>query len=184
MKRVQRNEVLTTDEYDKIRSEFRAKVMAQKDERRIHVGEHLTFLFENHDTILYQVQEMMRSEKITDENAIRHELETYNELLGEKGEVGCTLLIEIPEPAQREVLLTKWKDLPSRIYLVTEKGNRIPAQFDERQVGERRVSSVQYLRFKVGDGVPVKLGVDHPDLTIETTLKPVQSAALARDMIS
>ena len=183
MKRVQRSEILKRADYEKIRPEFRSRVMQQKEERRIHLGENLTFLFENHDTVLYQIQEMMRSEQLDDEAAIAHEIETYNELVGERGELGCTLLIEIEDKDQREKLLTNWKDLPSHLYLETQAGVRIPALFDKRQVGDNRVSSVQYMKFRLGDAVPVKIGSSHSALKIEQTLKPAQSAVLAKDLL-
>ncbi len=91
MKKVSREEVRKPSEYAGIREEFRRSVLDQKDKRRIHVGSYLTFLFENHDTVQYQIQEMIRAENITNEPDIQHELTTYNELLGDKGELGCTL---------------------------------------------------------------------------------------------
>jgi hypothetical protein len=183
MKSVHRQEVLSRSEYEKIRNDFRSRVMKQKDLRRIHLGEHLTFLFENHDTILYQVQEMMRAEQMDDEMAIRHEIETYNELIGPRGVLGCTLLIEIDDPAKRSELLTQWRDLPKFLYLETQSGDRVSAIYDERQIGDDRLSSVQYLKFNVGDGVPVKIGSHHPQLKIESVLPVNQAAALARDLI-
>jgi len=183
MKRVQRSEVLPRAQYEKIRPEFRPKVLAQKEERRIHVGDYLTFLFENHDTMLYQVQEMMRAEQMDDEHAIKHEIETYNELVGERGELGCTLLIEIDDKSKRDQLLAKWVNLPAHLFLETQAGQRIPALFDARQVGDTRVSSVQYLKFRVGDGVPAKIVCDHPDLKLEKILSAPQSAVLSRDLM-
>lgn len=183
MKRVTREEVLSRQDYEKKRDEFRKRVIAQKELRRVHLGEHLTFLFETHDTVLYQVQEMMRAESMDGEPEIRHEIETYNELIGEKGELGCTLLIEIDDPAKRADLLTRWKKLPDHLYLLTEQGKRVPALFDSRQVGETRISSVHYLKFRVGDQIPKALGCSHPELKLEAALKPEQKAALARDLI-
>ena len=183
MKRVQREEILPLAEYEKVRPQFRARVMALKNERRIHVGEYLTFLFEHHDTVLYQVQEMMRAERMQGDAEIRHELETYNELLGGRGELGCTLLIEIEDAATRDQLLAKWTDLPSKIWLETQAGKRVPAEFDPRQVGDRRASSVQYLKFHVGDGVPVRMGCDHTELKIAVELEPIQVGALVRDLV-
>lgn len=184
MKRVQRSEVMSVKDYEIKREAFRVQVMAQKNDRRVHLGDHLTFLFENHDTILYQVQEMMRAEKTEDESAIQHEINTYNELIGERGEIGCTLLIEIDDKDRREVLLSEWRDLPRFLFLETATGQKVPAIVDERQIGDRRLSSVQYLRFRVGDGVPVKLSVEHPALKLAVSLTPQQSAALAKDLMS
>src|SRR6186997_3226657 len=122
MKKVSREEVRQPGEYARIREEFRRSVLEQKDKRRIHVGSYLTFLFENHDTVLYQIQEMIRAENITKEPDIQHEMATYNELLGDKGELGCTLLIEIDDAAKRAELLVRWMDLPGTLYIETLSG--------------------------------------------------------------
>lgn len=182
MKKVTRDEVRKPAEYAAVREEFRRSVLSQKDQRRIHVGESLTFLFENHDTILYQIQEMIRAENITGEAEIRHEIDTYNELLGDRGELGCTLLIEIDDAAKRTELLSRWKDLPGTLYLETQNGTRVSASFDPRQVGEDRISSVHYLKFRLGDQVPLKLGCSHPEIAAESTLTAGQTAALCRDL--
>lgn len=182
MKKVTREEVRNRKDYESIRNEFRTSVMAQKEKRRIHVGPYLTFLFENHDTVLYQVQEMMRTESMDDEAAIQHEIDTYNEILGPKGELGCTLLIGVDDAAKRAELLSRWLHLPETLYVKTRNGQRIAAQFDPRQVGEDRISSVQYLKFSVGDQVPEALGCSHPDFNLEVPLTPDQSVALCADL--
>jgi hypothetical protein len=183
MKRVSREEVRKPVEYAAVREEFRRSVLEQKDKRRIHVGACLTFLFENHDTVLYQIQEMIRAENITNEADIQHEMQTYNELLGDKGELGCTLLIEIDDATKRSELLARWKNLPSSLYIETLNGVRVPAQFDPRQVGEGRISSVHYLKFRLGDQVPGKVGCSHPEIDSATVVTPEQTAALCRDLV-
>ncbi|RME14205.1 MAG: DUF3501 family protein [Bdellovibrio sp.] len=180
--KVQRNEVLPYNEYEKIRNDFRNKILAIKEPRRIHCGEFFTFLFENHDTVLYQIQEMIRTEKISHEKDIQFEVDTYNELLGDKGELGCTLLIEIPDKEQRDLLLSEWKDLPQYIFLQTEDGTTIPAQFDKRQIGKDRLSSVQYLKFPLGDKVPSKVVIKHPKVEASASLSKAQQAALLKDL--
>jgi len=182
MNRVRRDEVRSVPDYMKLRDEFRASVLAQKDDRRVHLGDHLTFLFENHDTILYQIQEMMRAETITGESEVQHEIDTYNELLGERGELGATLLIEIDDPQERDRLLRRWTSLPGTLYLRTTGRQRIPAEYDTRQMGEDRISSVHYLKFRVGDHVVDGVGSSHPDIDLEVGLGPRQMAALARDL--
>jgi hypothetical protein len=183
MRKVTRQEVRKPAEYAAVREQFRRSVLEQKDKRRVHVGAYLTFLFENHDTVLYQIQEMIRAENITGEAEIRHEIDTYNELLAERGELGCTLLVEIDDPDKRPELLARWTGLPAAIYLETQSGARIPAIFDPRQVGEGRISSVQYLKFALGDSVPAKVGCSHPEIAAETALTPEQSAALCSDLL-
>jgi hypothetical protein len=184
VKPVERSEVQDYVTYEENRQAIRAEIMRLKAPRRIHVGDHLTLLFENHDTIRYQIQEMIRAERIVKEADIKHETDTYNELLGGPGEFGCTLLIEIDDPEIRKHKLREWLELPEKVYVRLEDGSKVRATFDERQRGAEQVSSVQYLKFDTGGKVPVAAGVDLPGLTAETSLNEEQRAALARDLSS
>lgn len=181
---VQREQLLDYVTYTEQRDGIRAKALAAKAVRRYHVGPHLTFLFDNDVTVHYQVQEMMRVERIVKEADIQHELQTYNELLGGPGELGCTLLIEIDDPAQRDVLLPKWLGLNAHLYLELPDGTRVRPTFDARQVGETRLSAVQYLKFDVQGAVPVAIGCDFEDAVLKhrTALTPEQRAALEADL--
>lgn len=181
MKKVQRSDIVDYQTYNESRDAFRKVALAEKEARRIHVGSHLTFLFETTTTIRYQVQEMMRVEQIVRERDIQHEIDTYNELIGDRGELGCTLLIEIDDPKERDVKLRAWLELPKHLYIQLDDGERVRAQWDQRQVGESRLSSVQYLKFGIGDRTPVAIGVDHPELTVSTTLTEAQGATLRSD---
>jgi hypothetical protein len=184
VKPVEREEIVDYVTYEEQRDDLRTQVIAAKAVRRVHIGEYLTLLFENHLTMRYQIQEMVRVERMVKEADIRHEIDTYNELLGGEGELGCTLLIEIEDPAVRDEKLREWWRLPERIYLLLEDGTRIWAQFDERQRGDDRVSSVQYLKFNTGGRVPVAAGVDLPELQAETRLTDEQRNALLEDSVS
>ena len=113
-----------------------------------------------------------------------HEIDTYTEVLGGDGEFGCTLLIEIDDPSIREVKLKEWWRLPEKMYLLLEDGTRVWATFDERQRGEDRVSSVQYMKFAAGGRVPVAAGVDLPELQVEAALSEEQRQALGGDLSS
>lgn len=182
MRRVQREEILSLGDYERERESIRRRVMEIKAARRVHLGEHLTFLFENPDTIRYQVQEMLRIEGLSEEREVLHELSTYNEILGEEGELPCTLMIEIDDPLQRDILLRRWLELPRHLFVRLEDGRKPRPAFDERQVGEDRLSSVQYLRFPVGGQVPLAVGTDFPGLEIEADLTPETRSALAEDL--
>ena len=182
MRRVGRDEIVDHVTYGEIREAFRARVLDAKAPRRVHLGEHLTLLFENALTVRYQVQEMMRAEQIVREADVQHELDTYNELLGGDGELGATLLIEIEDPAVRDVKLREWWALPEHVYLGLADGTRVGARFDPRQRGGDRVSSVQYLKFDVGGRTPVAAGVDLPGLALEVRLTDEQRRALAEDL--
>jgi len=179
---VKRNEIVDYATYEDTRDGFRAEVMKAKAVRRIHLGDYLTLLFENRLTIRYQIQEMIRAERMVRESDILHEIETYNEVLGDDGELGCTLLIEISDPALRDRKVREWWSLPEKIYLLLENGTRVHATFDERQRGDGRVSSVQYLKFKTNGAVPIAAGVDMEDLRAETSLTLDQREALRADL--
>jgi len=182
MKPVERKEVMDYVTYEEGRDAFREKIFAIKGPRRVHIGQYLTLLFENHETMRYQVQEMIRTERMVKEADIQHEIDTYNEVLGSDGEIGCTLLIEIDDRSVREQKLREWRDLPEKMYLLLEDGTRVFATFDERQRGEDRVSSVQYMKFDTGGKAPIAVGVDLPGLQEETRLNEEQRKALESDL--
>jgi hypothetical protein len=182
MRKVAREDLLDYQSYGDQRESLRARAMRHKDQRRIHVGDHLTFLFENAETVRYQIQEMMRLERMAREADIQHELDTYNQLLGDDGELGCTLLVEIDDPELRDRKLRQWLDLPSHVFMVTDRGRTVRAAWDPSQVGEDRLSSVQYLKFAFDGDAPVAIGVDHPGLAARVDLDPIQREALARDL--
>jgi hypothetical protein len=184
MKTVERSEILDYVTYEERREAIRAAAMSAKDARRVHVGRYLTFLFENHETIRYQVLEMARAERMVKEADILHEIATYNELLGQGGDLGCTLLIEIDDPAERDVKLGQWLSLTRQLYAKLEDGTKVRPTFDPRQVGDSRLSAVQYLKFQVGGRVPVAIGCDHddPEARGETPLTTEQREALRRDL--
>lgn len=186
MPEVQRNEIIDFVTYSEQREKIRPKILAQKELRRIHVGEYLTFLFENHDTIWYQIQEMTRAEQIVKEADIKHEIDTYNEIVTANGSLGCSLLIEIDDIQKRDVKLTQWLKLPESLYVTLEDGSQIPAKYDKRQIGRDRLSSVQYLRFDVNGKAPVSIGIDLPeykdDFPSETKLTDEQFNALQKDL--
>lgn len=182
MKRVQRSDILDFVTYGERRDTIRASAMAAKDLRRVHLGDHLTFLFENHETVRYQVLEMVRSEQMVRESDIQHELDTYNGLLGGEGELGATLLIEIDDAAKRPELLRQWRDLPRRIAMTFTDGSEALASVDEDQFNEEKASSVQFLRFKVDGREPKGLKVDHPGYVAEADFTGAQRAALLGDL--
>ncbi|MDR3669298.1 MAG: DUF3501 family protein [Holophaga sp.] len=181
---VEREDILDFVAYSERRDAIRASAMAAKDLRRVHLGDQLTFLFENRETIRYQVLEMVRAEQMVKEADIRHELDTYNAVLGGPGELGCTLLIEITDEQERAVLLRRWRRLPEHIFLVCEGGTRIRARFDESQMSDDKLSSVQFLRFELGGHLPAGLACDLPERVLETALDGATREALQADLAS
>lgn len=192
--KIERSEILDYQTYADRRDAVRAMVMEVKRRRRVHLGPHLTFLFENLTTLRYQVQEMVWAERIVREADIQHELDTYNALIGGPGELACCLLIEIEDEAERRRRLREWRALPGHIYLrcqpnPTSSDNAITmirAAFDPAQASEDQLSSVQYLRFWVGSLRPVAIGCDLPALAgpapLEARLNDEQREALMRDL--
>jgi uncharacterized protein DUF3501 len=181
MRKVQRSEILDYQTYDDRRNAARTAIMEVKRPRRIHVGPTLTFLFENAETLRYQIQEVMRTERIVRETEIQQEIDTYNDLLGGAGELACCLLIEIDDRAARDRALRAWRDLPRHLYLRTDQGLVRPT-FDPGQRDDEKISAVQYLKFAVGTGRPLAVGCDLPELVAETVLDDEQRAALAADL--
>src|SRR5215510_7651567 len=131
MRRVQRNEIMDLGAYEEIRERFRARIIAEKKSRRFDVGEEMSVVFENHDTVLFQVQEMLRTERISSPTGIAHEIETYNDLIADADELSATLFVEIPEREVRDRRLTDLVGL-ERALALDVAGSVIPATFDER----------------------------------------------------
>jgi hypothetical protein len=179
---VSRDEILDHVTYGERREAIRASAMRAKDLRRVHLGPHLTFLFENPETVRYQVLEMVRAEQIVREADIRHELDTYNALLGGPGDLGCTLLIEVEDEKARPGFLRAWRDLPGQVFLRLADGGRVAARWDGAQMDEERLSSVQFLRFPLEGREPVGLQVTHPALTGEVAFSPETLAVLQADL--
>lgn len=181
---VKRGEILDYVTYEERRADVHGAALADKRPRRIQVGAHLMFLFENHESVRDQVQEMVRTEKIVKEADIEHELRTYNELLGGPGELGTTLMIGLDDAASRTEKLTAWVNLNETLYVVLVDGTRVGPKWDPRQVGDTRLSAVQYLKFDTGGQVPVAVGCsfDDPAVHAETKLSEAQRAALRADL--
>ncbi len=186
-------EVLDNPHYERVRPEYRSKVIAEKALRRVAVGPHFTFLFETRLTVLYQIQEMLRIEGITDPKAIRHELDTYNELIPPPGGLSATLLIEYEDAQLRAQELPRLLGIERHVWLKLGDLPPVTALFDTRQIGEDQVSAVQYLVFALpephrrlwpglGSSGQIRLGVDHPHYQWEAALSQDAAAALWVDL--
>ena len=184
MKPVDRSEILDYVTYGEQRDAIRDAALATKRARRIEIGEHFTLLFENRETIRYQILEMVRVERIVKEADIQHEIDTYNELVGRGGTLCATLLIGIPDEAERATKLRAWLGLLEHLYAKAADGARLSPTWDPRQVGDDRLSSVQYLSFAFGERAPVAFGIDWAAraLAVEATLTDEQRGALQADL--
>ena len=192
MEPVSRSEVLDIGAYEKIRSQFRTELMALKARRRVLVGPSLNFMFENRRTVLYQIQEMVRVERIVEEKAIAHEVETYNALLPPAGGISASLFIEYDDPQARAEQLAKLLGLEDHVRLLVRGLPAVQARFDRKQMEEARISSVQYVVFPLADEHrrawreaaregTLRLGVDHPHYSHEARIPPEVAESLAED---
>ena len=192
MKPVTLKEILPFEQYDVLRPRLRPLFIADKERRRLALGEHITLLFENGATVWYQVEEMLRTERISDEAAIRHEIDTYNELLPRPGELSATMLIEYSNAQERDAALRELIGLERHLWIVID-GRRERVRFDERQMGDDQISSVQFLRFPLGgldtteflklaQADKVAIEIDHPNLSARAALTGPLGQALASDL--
>ena len=189
MTTVSRGELLGLAEYEQIREPFRRRIMALKQARRVALGANMTVLFENHDTALYQIQEMLRTERITAEKAILHELETYNELVPGPRELSATIFIEYPERVQREQMLVALAGVETAFY-VRVAGERLQVVGDTRGTDTSRTMAVQYVKFPLSEsaeqalrvgGVDLCLGVEHAAYRAEVVLSAETTQSLRDD---
>ncbi len=192
MKTIAFEEILSLGDYGRVRDRLRLLFIHEKERRRLHVGSHLTLLFENAQTAWYQIEEMIRAEKMTERDAIAHEIETYNDLLPGAGEIAATLLIEYAEAQERDAALVRLVGLERHLWLKAGT-QRIAARFDDRQMSEERISSVQFVKFKL-EGVDaakflelagkgeVAVEADHPSLAARGAIGGLLAASLAEDL--
>ena len=193
MPQIARDSLMTLEAYAKARTEFRRKVLDHKKNRAVHVGAHVTLLFEDELTVRYQVQEMLRIEKIFEEDGILHELESYNPLIPDGRNFKATMMIEYPDPAVRRVELGKLKGIEDRVWVQVEGSPKVYAIADEdlERENEEKTSAVHFLRFELTEdmakalkyGVSLSVGVDHPNYSAAVEpVPPATRAALVADL--
>lgn len=192
MKPIIRSEVLPLGDYEAIRAKFRDRVVAEKRPRRVDVGEHMSVLFENRDTVLLQIQEMMRVERITRDAAIEHEITTYNDLIPADDQLSMTLFIQIGDKEKREAVLTACAGMEQRVALEVD-GERYGAKAGDKDGADpNRTTAVQYYkidlppevadRWRKGEVVTAAVVVDHPAYQHRAELSDETRAALASDL--
>ena len=193
MPKLSRASLMTLEAYAKARKEFRAQVIAHKKQRTVHLGEHVTLIFEDELTMRYQVQEMLRVEKIFEEQGIQEEIDAYNPLIPDGRNFKATMMIEYEDVEERRVALGKLKGVEDKAWVRVESLPRVYAIADEdlERENDEKTSSVHFLRFELtGEmaealkyGVGLAIGVDHPHCSV--ALDPVAAetrAALLRDL--
>jgi hypothetical protein len=172
MPSITRASLMTLEAYAKVRKEFRANVMAHKKNRRVHLGDHITLQFEDEMTMRYQIQEMLRAERIFEEDGIQEELDAYNPLVPDGSNWKATMLIEYPDTTERAKALAELIGVEDRIWIQVEGSPRVYAIADEDLDRETDVktSSVHFLRFELDAAMKqalsgnagLRMGVDHP----------------------
>ena len=189
---ITRDSLLTLEAYAKERKSFRARVLAHKKPRTVHLGGHVTLLFEDELTVRYQIQEMLRIERIFEDDGIQGELDVYNPLVPDGSNWKATMLIEYPDADERRRALGLLKGIERRVWVEVEGCERVAAIADEdlERENDDKTASVHFLRFELSAamrerlrrGAGVAVGVDHPGYRARAELRPEVRGALAADL--
>jgi hypothetical protein len=192
MAQISRDSLLTLEAYARQRNDFRARVIAHKKNRMVHLGEHVTLIFEDELTIRYQIQEMLRIEKTFEEQGIQHELEAYNPLIPDGSNLKATMQIEFEDPTARARELARLRGIEERVFMQVDGYGKVYAIADEdlERSNQDKTSAVHFLRFefaapmldafKRGDAVAIGIDLAGYAVRIDEIAPEVQSA-LARD---
>lgn len=194
MKKLTLADIKPLPEYEKSRQELRRRIIELKKTRRISLGDLVTLVFENRDTLISQVQEIMRTEHLYDDEKIRHEIETYNSLIPQAGELSATLFIEITERDRVREILDQFQGIDAGDALFLELGpERITGRFEAGHSKEDKLSAVHYVRFRLTDGqqdtlrddsVPASIVMDHPHYRARAVISKETRQSLAKDLES
>jgi len=191
--RLTREDLFGLERYAEVRAEFRARVMAHKVDRRVAVGPHTALYFEDRLTIQYQIQEMLRAERIFEPQGIQDELDAYNPLIPDGHNWKATFMLEFPDPQQRDAALTRLRGIEDRVWVRVAGFGPVWAIADEdlARADESRTSAVHFVRFALTDpmvaavkaGTGVAVGIDHPAYAAEVDLTPAGRDSLAADLL-
>ena len=185
--------LLTLEAYARDRKDFRANVIAHKKHRTVHLGDHVTLIFEDELTVRYQVQEMLRVERIFEAEGIRDELDAYNPLIPDGSNWKATMLVEYPEADERHAMLARLKGVEDKVWVQVAGRDRVYAIADEdlERENEEKTSAVHFLRFELAPpmasalvgGATLAMGVDHPAYTAAVdSVDPAVKTSLMRDL--
>jgi hypothetical protein len=193
MQKLSRETLLSLEQYSEKRDEFRQAVMAHKRDRRLELGTNATLYFEDNMTMQYQVQEMLRIERIFESEGIQEELDAYNPLIPDGSNWKATFMVEFPDVDERRVMLTRLVGIEDKVWLQVGDGDRIAPIADEDldRADDDKTSAVHFLRFDLTtedvqalkDGAPLAAGIDHEVYRVE--IRPVEEnvrASLLKDL--
>lgn len=191
--KLQPSDLYSLEQYSRIRGSFREQVMAHKQQRMVHIGPNVTWIFEDRMTIQYQVQEMLRVERIFEEQGIMDELNAYNPLIPDGSNWKVTFLIEFPDMEERRTALAEMKNIEDRCWVQVGEQPRVFGIADEdmERSNDDKTSSVHFLRFELTTemvqaakaGAMINMGIDHP--AYRHALNPITDparAALLKDL--
>jgi len=192
MPQIARESLLSLETYARERNAFRSRVIAHKRDRSVSLGAHVMLVFEDELTIRYQVQEMLRIERIFEDEGIQGELDAYNPLIPDGGNWKATMLIEYEDPEERKLRLAELGGIEDRVWVQVGGGAKVAAIADEdldREEGDK-TSAVHFLRFEVPEadrralkaGAALTIGVDHPKYSASVVVPPAVHASLAADL--
>jgi len=191
MNKLARSDLMTLEDYHSQRAEFRARVLAHKKLRQVTIGEHATLYFEDRLTVLYQVQEMLRIERIFAAEAIEEELQAYNPLIPDGSNLKATFMLEFPDPGVRREALQRLRGIEDCVYARVADGEKILAVADEdlERSSDDKTSAVHFLRFELSAdfigalrrGADLGFGIEHPEYPhgIDAVPAAVRAALLA-----
>ncbi|HSC16970.1 MAG TPA: DUF3501 family protein [Gammaproteobacteria bacterium] len=192
MQKLTTDDLLSLERYHKERPRMRAEVLAHKRHRQAPIGPNVTLYFEDRVTMRYQVQEMLRAERIFESEAIAEELEAYNPLIPDGTNLKATMMIEYPDIAERRPALERLKGVENRVYLEVGTLGRVFAHADEDldRSDDTKTSAVHFLRFELDapmraalkSGAPLKLGIDHDHYRHERLAAAEVAKSLAADL--
>jgi hypothetical protein len=158
MKPLTVQDLVSADEYERTRQEFRRRIIELKEHRRIAVGDLVTLVFENRETVLFQIQEMIRAERIDAPDRLREEVESYNEQVPGPGELSATLFIEVTEPSKVKQILDRFQGIDKGQTVGLQIGDEtVYALFEQGRAKEDKISAVHYLRFRIPESLKAKV---------------------------
>jgi hypothetical protein len=190
MERLTRQDIVPTSVYEATRDETRRRIIRTKRDRIVQVGDHMTWHFENRETMRYQVQEMMRAEGLTTEEQIAGELDAYNPIVPGPGELSVTMMIEYETPEERAIALPRFVHIDEHTFLKIGDSEPVPGVFDRGQISADKVSSVQYVKFHLNEkqiallrqpGTVIRAVVTHPAYRAEAVLGENVRREIAED---
>jgi hypothetical protein len=193
MPHIARDSLLTLEAYARARPQFRAKVLAHKKPRTVHLGDHVTLIFEDELTVRYQIQEMLRIERTFEESGIQDELDAYNPLIPDGSNFKATMLIEYEDVEARRAALARLRGIEDAVWIEVEAQPRVMAIADEDlpRETEDKTAAVHFLRFELTpamvaalkSGASLSIGIDHPEYrAAQASVPPATRDALVADL--